>query len=380
MRLKSLVPLSLVIAVFSALTMSADPPHAAIVAFPSTNTAAKHALDDAVNDALDPSKDPRPNLKALMAIDHSSLRLVGSKKAESVGIYCFFSKDASKTMLVNIDETRRDPIFFDQLQALATFYKGLPGTKPPAPPTAPAEAAVEPTILVEVFEYALTFDRATVAISAELSDEGAGGLPSKTPGGPGWVAPKWIIVFDFTNGGGSTNADATDASALTGAREPWSISADVPLRSIGDVKFSDNFDSAELKNTTPDTFYAGFNYAPTGDALQSPFTYADAINFKGLIKASRRPLDSFGLGIGLRSGLFSSHPNLPPFLKIFDMISPYVAYTRTRGEQQKTDTAGNTTTVRFKRYDWVVGLSFDISKAADFVKAGTGGSGSGSGN
>ncbi len=61
------------------------------------------------------------------------------------------------------------------------------------------------------------------------------------------------------------------------------------------------------------------------------------------------------------------------------MISPYVAYTRTRVEQQKTDTAGNTTTVRFKRYDWVVGLSFDIGKAADFVK-GTGGSGSGSSN
>jgi hypothetical protein len=113
------------------------------------------------------------------------------------------------------------------------------------------------------------------------------------------------------------------------------------------------------------------NFAPLGDALRPPANWREAITIKALLKASRRPSDSFGIGIGLRSGYFANSPVLSrySFLQIFDTLSPYIAYTRTRVEEEQKNDAG-TQKVHFKRNDWVIGISLDLEKALEFVKGG----------
>ena len=154
----------------------------------------------------------------------------------------------------------------------------------------------------------------------------------------------------------------------TGPREAWSFSADVPLSTLGDVKVDDAAKNTELAKT-PDAFYVGLNFVPIGDVLQPPSSIGEAFQFKVLLKASRRPSDSFGVGIGLRSGYFSKHSRLKNYalLQIFDTLAPYVAYTRTRDQQTKKNAAGEDEIIRFKRNDVVIGISLDITKALDFV-------------
>lgn len=297
-------------------------------------------------------------VKQLADLTTSSLRFVGSHKGQIVRIYCFYREEAPdpatgrfRTIALKIDEKRRDPLVADQFRTLVKLVDAF------------GQPAGAGEMKFERFQYKLKLERATLDITAQLTLE-----PKDNPIAAAGQ-PHWLVIFDFTNGGGKTNADPTTATVLTGRREPWSISADVPIASLNDVEVDDEFSNVELKET-PETFYAGFNWAPFGDAIKPPETLMQALTIKALLKASRRPSDSFGLGIGLRSGFFANHPSMSklPFVQIFDTLSPYVAYTRTRVEEEQKDADGNTTKVHFKRNDWVVGISLDIERALDFVK------------
>jgi hypothetical protein len=54
--------------------------------------------------------------------------------------------------------------------------------------------------------------------------------------------------------------------------------------------------------------------------------------FKGMLKVSRRPLDSIGFGIGLRGNYFKR------FGLDFDFLTPFVGMTFTK--QDQTDATG----------------------------------------
>jgi hypothetical protein len=328
--------------------IAADPPQVAVYGFPAQITVNGTTQKSKARELLDKfdlaSVEDADFLQQLAALDGSSLRFVGATKGDVIRIYCFYFNDTTKMIDLKIDEKLRQPIVFDQLQSLGKFVQS--GTVNGI------------ALKVDKFQYRLTLRRATVALSAELSD--APPKPQQV-----LLEPKWIVVFDFTNGG-KKNAEASTATVLTGPREPWNISADVPVTRLGDVKVDDKFENIKLTKT-PDSFYAGFNYAPVGDALKAPASLAEAFTFKALLKASRRPFDSFGLGIGLRSGFFSNS-SMPPFLKIFDTLAPYLAYTNTRVEENKTDASGNATKVHFRRNDFVVGLSLDLAKTMDLIK------------
>lgn len=284
----------------------------------------------------------------------NSLRFDGSTKGDRVEIYCFYYEDidpatnAEKTAEVRTEEKKRQPLIAGQLRTLHGIAQTIAAAAP-----GPRE------IKVEHFSRDLTLARAELKVTGEIklnAEKPALPLAEKTT--------KWILVFDFTRlGTEAANAGRTEATVLTGSQERWSLSADVPLTTIGDVQVDDEGEDFELAKT-PDAFYVGFNYAPFGDVLRGPASLKEAITIKGLLSASRQPTESFGIGIGLRPGLFAD--SATPF-RIFDTLSPYLAYTRTRAEETKTNEDGTTEKVRFKRFDLSFGLSLNLDKAVDFV-------------
>lgn len=306
----------------------------------------------------------------------TSLRFDGSKAGDIVHIYVFYRDDKDEQDLakkarpeVKVTEKARRPLIVNQLQTLAKIAAALQASVGP-----------DPAVAVEIFPYKLKLRRADLTINAAIK---------KNPRNESITdelrdsKADWYIVIDFTNlisdeDADPTNAGTTKASVQTGPREGWFISTDVPLTSIGDVKVDDEAKNIELADT-PDVFYAGFNYCPFGDVLRTPARFAEAIDLKVLLKVSRRPSDSFGVGLGLRPGLFADRH---PLLQVFDTLSPYVAYTRTRVEEEQKNPDGTSAgKIRFKRNDFVVGISLNLDKALDFVKGkddgGDGGNGEG---
>ena len=286
----------------------------------------------------------------------NSLRFDGSHKGDRVEIYCFYYEDINpqtneeKTAEVRTDEKKRQPLVAGQLKTLRGIAEAIA-----------AAAAGQREIKVEHFPRDLRLERAEFKITAEIK------LNAQNPVLPTEEkAAKWFVVFDFTRlGTEPVNTGRTEATILTGPREGWSLSADVPVTTFGDVKVDDDGEDVELEKT-PDAFYVGFNYTPWGDVLRKPANLKEAISVKALLNASRRPTDSFGIGVGLRAGLFSDSAS--PF-RIFNVLSPYVAYTRTRVEETTTNDDGTTQKHRFKRYDFSFGVSLNLDRALDFIKA-----------
>ncbi|HYC58658.1 MAG TPA: hypothetical protein VEK79_03750 [Thermoanaerobaculia bacterium] len=340
------MPLALLLTTFAALAAERGQATATVYAFP-TSTEATDILDQ-IGGALT-SRQALDKIADLA----SSARFL-SKKGDLVRIYCFYREDGTKKVEIQIDEKTRQPLIADQLKNLIRLARAVAADAP--------DVAGAPLIKVEVFDYKLKLPRATLKITAEIKDN-----PDNTELAIAGT-PQWFVILDFTNGGETTNAGETTATILTGSREAFSISADVPLSSLGDVDVDEELESAELEET-PETFYAALNYAPFGDVASTPVRFTEALTLKALLKASRRPTDSFGVGIGLRPGFFANNPTLSgyPFLRVLDTLSPYVAYTRTRGEEDQQNADGTTHKLRFKRHDVVIGISLDLEKALDFV-------------
>lgn len=298
---------------------------------------------------------PREALDKLGAFP-SSLRFDGSKKGDVVRIYCFYRPDGNKKPEIRAKEEPRQPVIVGQLKTLGRLASAI----------AASLAGPEEKINVDSADYVLKLKRATLTVSAEIKDN-----PQGLDNQQEHPSVQWFIVFDFTTPEDGTNAPRTEVDVLTGAREAWSISADVPLSTIGDVKLDDKGENVELSDT-PDVFFAGFNFAVAGDVIRPPANFFEALTVKALLKASRRPSDSVGIGIGLRPGLFANAPSL---LQVFDTLSPFVAYTRTRFDKDHQNADGTTSKVHLKRNDVVVGISLDLEKAFDFVKGKGGGEG-----
>lgn len=289
----------------------------------------------------------------------SSLRFDGSKPGDVVHVYAFYHRDISESdetkrarAEVRASEKVRQPLIVGQLAILRQIISALA-----------ANQGRLPAIAVERFQYVLKLKRADLKVTAEIKKQ-PNGLAPLTDGEA--QDADWYVVFDFTNRNeAQTNAARTEANIQTGLREAWSISADVPLSTIGDVKVDDAGENIELAET-PDAVYAGFNYSPIGDVLRTPENLWEAVNLKVLLKVSRRPSDSFGVGVGLRPGLFAERH---PMLQILDTLSPYVAYTRTRVEEEQKNPDGTAAgTLRFKRNEFTIGLSLNLEKALEFVR------------
>jgi hypothetical protein len=151
----------------------------------------------------------------------------------------------------------------------------------------------------------------------------------------------------------SPAADKKDAALTTtlisGPHEHWYLSADVLLTS--EINISQD-SQGQLQVGKPPDFYVGVNYL-LGDLKTTERPWYGNLIVKGFVKATKRPEESYGAGIGLR-GKYANFPALN-----FEIVSPFAAITRSRVE---------TNGVVSHRNDLRAGVSVNLDKALGWVK------------
>lgn len=131
---------------------------------------------------------------------------------------------------------------------------------------------------------------------------------------------------------------------VTGPEENWYLSADLPVTNITQLSY-DSGSSQVVEKEKPASFYIGLNYK-TGDVYDD-YHEKDKyknITFKLLFKASSRPTESMGIGIGYA----------------FRTVEVFAARIRTQDDDHSRD-LGNS-------YSNVYGISLDISKGVSWLK------------
>lgn len=298
-----------------------------------------------LNDAVAGKVDAKSALADLKGVTTEN-RWIGATRRQIVIAYCFYYEPpANKFVVTSFDEKERSTLFADQFQKLLTVAKNVGGLQGAAKP-----------IKINSTKYELQEVRANLTVTAKVQD-------NETDVTDVTGDPTWFVVLDLTDGGKqAANKDNDSITVSTGPREPWSISADLPVNHVSELKINDQTHTVENKEQ-PGLFYAGFDYAPWGDALGPASAVADAFTIKFLAKVSKKPLDSVGLGVAMRPGFYS---HVLPSLQIFDTFSPFVAFTWTRQDKQLA--SGQLRTNASRKRDFRVGLSFNIDRAIDWTK------------
>ena len=120
---------------------------------------------------------------------------------------------------------------------------------------------------------------------------------------------------------------APKADLLTGPKEHWFLSAAVPLTKATALKLDAKTDQLVLDDE-PSAFYVGVNFL-AGDLSDDRRTVLENLVFSILVKASRRPLDSLGVSVGLR-GQYLNRLGLN-----LDVLTPFVGWTFTKEAVQE---------------------------------------------
>ncbi len=203
--------------------------------------------------------------------------------------------------------------------------------------------------------------RASLAITAEMADEAA----SNSAGYPNEA--DWLVVVDLrskaSNQGKHENLKRQTIKILTGPREPWLLSAAIPLNDVNQLKYDSSSMEIKLKEETK-TFYVSLDYT-LGDALLEQPQFCQALTFKLLFAASKDPLRSVGAGIGLMPGWFS---RLDDRLKIFDTLSPWVGFTFS--EQDELSADGSVSHGGRRNNEFRVGVSLSLTEVSGWFKKG----------
>ena len=140
---------------------------------------------------------------------------------------------------------------------------------------------------------------------------------------------------------------------ITGPREHWFLSADLTVAKLSQVKFNTDKGTTEPKET-PKQFYVGLNFM-LGDVLLERRALWKNFFLKGMIKFSKNPLDSYGIGIGYR---------FPP-VKILGLdISALSIFGALTWSKENTDTKDN----KLTKYQWQLGISYNLDRALSWVK------------
>jgi len=322
------------------------PQQAAVFAFDTTApdwAQVKRLLDDSVDNPTN----REANLKQL-AKATSQTRWVNAAPGHIVIVYSFFRGDSTAIARVKVDEKARELLVAEQFRDVLKVAQNLAGGQQ-------TERAGEPLpIQLSLTPYVLELPRAEVQFTASIEKTDTNREPPKQD-------PRWVVVLDFTSGATPTNANTATITTLTGPREAWSISANVAVGQLKQLQLDDKAESFGLKDK-PGSFFISFNYIPVGDAILPARRWRDAVQFLAMLKASNRPTDAYGLGIGLRPGVFGAK-KAPSILQIFDTVTPFLAVTRTR--VTGTNAAGQTEAGH--RTDFVVGLSLDIKKGVEWT-------------
>ncbi len=250
------------------------------------------------------------------AIPQHSTRWISHRGSELHVFVLFMSQDDTQPKVTFVETKRRSRLATD----FGTLFKlGQKLLVERAGPRLRCAAKV----------YALQHDRATLKVTAEMP----------VPPAPPAEAPR---------------VRSAAMTLITGSPEHLFLSADLPIRRLNDVKFSDG---TLEPTTTPTRFFIGLNYSigDLDDDRPRSFgrTLRDNLVARVMFEASSTPFDSFGVALALRGSYLSS------FGIDFDVVSPFVGYVWTRPEDTEIDEL--TGTVQF-------GFSFNLNKALSWVQ------------
>jgi hypothetical protein len=108
----------------------------------------------------------------------------------------------------------------------------------------------------------------------------------------------------------------------------------------------------------PSAFYVGVAFQ-FGDLLTKHNNPIYNLSIKALVKGSARPMDSYGVAVGLRGSYLSK------FGIDFDLISPFASYLSTREVPEDSAQVPRSST---RQKTWTFGLSLNLDAALAWLK------------
>lgn len=221
-----------------------------------------------------------------------------------------------------------------------------------------------PVDLVSIFNYRIPLNRANIEVTVDAS--AAPTLPFVAVGGVIDSAAIAKAKADHAAANEGTPAPIK-APLVTGPREHWFLSGDVPLKGTTAKHFKFNGENQQVElSEKPSSYHLSANFL-LGDLLGERRPFLGNFYLKGSIAASTKPLDSYGVGLGYYGTL------LPKKLGFsLEAFSPYVAYVWTKSdsvvaaatEGGSEGVAGNVKTVG----EWRWGVGVNLGKVLGWVK------------
>jgi hypothetical protein len=159
------------------------------------------------------------------------------------------------------------------------------------------------------------------------------------------------------------DASGTEVAAttlITGPKEHLALGVDLPVTKAKSLKYDSTSQTLRPQDTNPQ-LYISANYL-FGDVLEKPENLKPLERFelKALVLASRRPLDSYGVGLGYRVGGIK-------LLGVLDLkgVTVFGGYFVTSADQV---TNGTPELNQGKKRGWRAGVSYDLGTGLDWVK------------
>lgn len=271
-------------------------------------------------------------------------RWMDGNKGKVVGIYVIYFKGEAAPS-VGWTEEVRDSLFAGGLKTVLQLASKVSGA---------ADVAPETEYVMSREAHILKEDRGTITI--DVPTEKVRNTASLTD-----ALPDYVVVVDLVTGQQPKKHAAQEFVLLTGEREAFFWTADLPVNHVKQLKLDDK-GVIQSQEEAP-SFYVGINYT-FGDAASTPTRFWDALAIKGLIKASKQPLDSYGVALAVRGGYFSGSPLAKLGLDL-SAFSPFAGVTFTREDKEAKD---GVVTKTGRKAEFRAGIGFDIGTALKWIK------------
>lgn len=174
------------------------------------------------------------------------------------------------------------------------------------------------------------------------------------------------VTINVKYGEKQDDRHAIDYKSKTGPVEHWFMSVDMPVDHANRLKY-DQASGKLVEKEVPSSFYIGLNYM-LGDVLSENLDWYKQFHGKLMIKASEKPMDSFGFGLGYR---FDELSYLIPIISDLMGDNKLGQTTIFAGYfWDKEDQIVNGVVKENNRYtnNWRVGISFALDKLSAWMK------------
>lgn len=160
-----------------------------------------------------------------------------------------------------------------------------------------------------------------------------------------------VVAFD------AAGKELSVHTIVYGPAEHLSLGIDLPVTNRKTLKYDEATKSLVPKDENAQV-YLSLNYS-LGDVFTKPASPKDRTDIKLMVLASRRPLDSYGVGIGYRMDFLKDiHVDMQGF-------SLFAGYFSTRADQIAD---GVVQLDQGRKRAWRVGVSYDLSTGLKWAK------------